>query len=136
VTKKAQIVNTANSAQIEKRKKRIFFLRDRPEINRLTAGPQLATSRLASLLPPAEYHQYSLVGRSGRARDLSQLRPPRLDLFISGRSLPLALAIFFFSMAAHGQDNNQYTEITGTGLSLYRIAIPPVLDGGGASEIA
>ncbi len=38
--------------------------------------------------------------------------------------------------AARAQDEGKYTVITGTGEALYRIAIPPVLDGGGAAEAA
>ena len=38
--------------------------------------------------------------------------------------------------AVHAQDDGKYTVITGSGESLYRIAIPPVLDGGGAAEPA
>jgi TolB protein len=40
------------------------------------------------------------------------------------------------SATARAQDDDKYTVITGSGESLYRIAIPPVLDGGGAADAA
>jgi TolB protein len=52
------------------------------------------------------------------------------------RSLAAA-ALVVVGLAAPAQaQNRQYTEISGSGQSLYRIAIPPVLDGGGAGAAA
>ena len=48
--------------------------------------------------------------------------------------LPLALLA---ASGAHAQQpKREYTEISGTGQTLYRIAVPPVIDGGGASAAA
>jgi TolB protein len=47
-----------------------------------------------------------------------------------------AVALLLASATARAQDEDKYTVITGTGESLYRIAIPPVLDGGGAADAA
>jgi TolB protein len=52
-------------------------------------------------------------------------------------ALPLALlsaALLLLTAPAQAQDD-KYTVITGTGQTLYRIAIPPVIDGGGASGV-
>ena len=46
------------------------------------------------------------------------------------------IALLLASATARAQDDDKYTVITGSGESLYRIAIPPVLDGGGAAEPA
>jgi TolB protein len=51
------------------------------------------------------------------------------------RSL-LAAALLCCCAAPAQAEDRQYTEISGTGQSLYRIAIPPVLDGGGAGAAA
>ena len=48
----------------------------------------------------------------------------------------LVAGLILAPMATEGQETRRYTEIQGTGQSLYRIAIPPVLDGGaGASTV-
>lgn len=49
--------------------------------------------------------------------------------------VPLALSLCLAS-TAKGQPKREYTEISGTGQTLYRIAVPPVIDGGGAAEAA
>jgi TolB protein len=46
----------------------------------------------------------------------------------------LWFSLLFVCTPAYGQEDRKYTVITGTGETLYRIAIPPVLDGGGAAN--
>jgi TolB protein len=51
-------------------------------------------------------------------------------------ALLFAGCLLLTAAPAGAQEGRQYTEITGTGQSLFRIAIPPVLDGGGAATAA
>jgi TolB protein len=55
----------------------------------------------------------------------------------SGIAFITLLALLLGGTAARGQDEDRkYTVITGTGEALFRIAIPPVIDGGGAADAA
>ncbi len=49
------------------------------------------------------------------------------------RHLSLAVALLLLPAVVSGQDR-KYTEIQGTGQSLYKVAIPPVLDGGAGAK--
>jgi len=45
-------------------------------------------------------------------------------------------ALLLLPLQARSQEDRRYTVITGTGEALYRLAIPPVIDGGGAAAAA
>ena len=47
----------------------------------------------------------------------------------------IVASLLLLPAIATGQETRKYTEIQGTGQSLYRIAIPPVLDGGAGAKV-
>ena len=51
-------------------------------------------------------------------------------------TLLLLSSLLLFSMSALAQQGRQYTEIAGTGQTLFRMAVPPVIDGGAAAKQA